>query len=309
MARKVALGLNGWFIPQFFNRDYIKKRGSEPGTNPWIISCNINTLPLKGYYSVYKSVVKVVAQKEAELAKMKVISLPTIKDMSERQRKHEFTHDKKDFLDTHPKKRLTIKPREGEGNFDQELKIIRGKECVEQFCIWVKDFEEELILTDRIWWSKVESALHSLTTGEAHKEISLAYCTLQCIAKGTFKLKGLWPKEEVKNLWLRTALYKKYTDENKLKLATNGTDKAERNEFYKICYKEAIYCLQIYFFGDYLFGWKVYQQLKRIIACLQPDPVQGVALQAANFGTPKHAAVYIMGARNAQGSGATTTCR
>ena len=73
---------------------------------------------------------KVVAQKEKELAKMKVV-LPTIKDMNERQRRREFTHEKKDFLDNHPTKRLTIKPREGEGNFDQEMKILSGKECAE----------------------------------------------------------------------------------------------------------------------------------------------------------------------------------
>ena len=81
-----------------------------------------------------KSVVKVVAQKEAELAKMKVV-LPTIKDMNDRQRKQEFTHEKKDFPDNHPTKRLTIKPREGKGNFDQEMKILSGKECTKQFCI------------------------------------------------------------------------------------------------------------------------------------------------------------------------------
>ena len=175
MARKVALGLKGYFFSQFFDRDYIKQE-SEPGTNSWLISYNIDRLPLKGYYSVYKSVVKVVAQKEAELEKMKLI-LPTIKDMSNRQQKQEFTHEKKDFPDNHPTKRLTIKPREGKGNFGQELKIISVKECAEQFCIWVKDFKEELILTDRMPWSKVESALHVLTTGKAHKEISLAYCT------------------------------------------------------------------------------------------------------------------------------------
>ena len=105
MAKKLALGLKGYFIPQFFDRAYIE-RESEPGTNPWLIERNIDTLPLKGYYSVYKSVVKVVAQKEKELAKMKVV-LPTIKDMNERQRRREFTHEKKDFPDNHPTKRLT----------------------------------------------------------------------------------------------------------------------------------------------------------------------------------------------------------
>ena len=108
--------------------------------------------------------VKVVAQKEAELAKMKVV-LPTIKDMNECQRRREFTHKKKDFPENHPTKKLTIKPREGKGNFDQEIKILSGKECAKQFCIWSKDFEEELLLTDWMPWAKVESALHALTMG------------------------------------------------------------------------------------------------------------------------------------------------
>ena len=92
MARKLALGLKGYFYPQFFDQAYIKPE-SEPGTNPWLLERKIDTLPLKGCYSVYKSVVKVVAQKEAALAKMKVI-LSTIKDMNERQRRREFTHKK-----------------------------------------------------------------------------------------------------------------------------------------------------------------------------------------------------------------------
>ena len=99
MARKLALGLKGYFYPQFFDQAYIKQE-SEPGTNPWLLECRINTLPLKGCYNVYKSVIKVVEQKEVELAKMKVV-LPTIKDMNERQRRREFTHEKKDFLDNH----------------------------------------------------------------------------------------------------------------------------------------------------------------------------------------------------------------
>ena len=113
MARKLALGLNGCFYSQFFDQEYIEQE-SEPGTNSCLIERNIDTLPLKGHYSVYKSVVKLVSQKEAELAKMKVV-LPTIKDMNERQHRQEFTHEKKNFPDNHPTKRLTIKPREGEG--------------------------------------------------------------------------------------------------------------------------------------------------------------------------------------------------
>jgi len=60
MARKLALGLNGYFFPQFFDQEYIE-RESKPGTNPWLLERRINVLPLKGCYNVYKSVVKVVA--------------------------------------------------------------------------------------------------------------------------------------------------------------------------------------------------------------------------------------------------------
>ena len=52
------------------------------------------------------------------------------------------------------------------------MKILSGKECAKQFCMWSKDFEEELLLTERMPWTKVESALHALTTGEARKEVN-----------------------------------------------------------------------------------------------------------------------------------------
>ena len=58
------------------------------------------------------------------------------------------------------------------------MKILSGKECAEQFCIWSKDFEEELILTEQMLWSKVKSALQALTTREAREEISIAYRTM-----------------------------------------------------------------------------------------------------------------------------------
>ena len=109
-------------------------------------------------------------------------------------------------------------------------------------------------------WSKVESALHALTMGKACKENSLAYCTMRHIAKSPYGAK-LWPKEEVKKLWLQIALYAKYTDKSKVKLAMDGTNKEEMNALYKFCYKEAIYRLQVHFFGDDLFGRNVYQQL------------------------------------------------
>ena len=70
MARKVELGLQGYFIPQFFDRKYIK-RESSPGSNAWLIRCKIHTLLLKDY-NPYKSVVKIIAEKENNLSKMKV---------------------------------------------------------------------------------------------------------------------------------------------------------------------------------------------------------------------------------------------
>ena len=63
MAKKVELGLKGWFIPQFFDRKYIK-RESSPGSNTWVIRRNIDTLLLKKCYKTYKSVIKVVAEKK-----------------------------------------------------------------------------------------------------------------------------------------------------------------------------------------------------------------------------------------------------
>ena len=57
MARKVELGLKGYFVPQFFDSKYIE-RESSPGSNSWLIRRRIHTLPLKDY-SLYKSVVKV----------------------------------------------------------------------------------------------------------------------------------------------------------------------------------------------------------------------------------------------------------
>ena len=89
--------------------------------------------------------------------------------------------------------------------------------------------------------------------------------------------KKLW-NGEVKNLWLRNALYTKYTNKSKLKLATSTDekDKEEVETFLKFCYKETLYRLQIHFFGDDIFGRNVYQQLKRVIARLQPNPVKGI---------------------------------
>lgn len=155
------------------------------------------------------------------------------------------------------------------------MKILGGNECAEQFYIWLKDFEEELIFTEQMPWAKVESAMHALTTGKARKEVGLSYRMMRRIAKGSFGAK-LWPKEDVKNCWLQDALYQKYTDANRLKLATDGLNKEEMEAFHKICYKEEMYCLQIHFFGNDLFGHNVYRQLKQIIAGLQPDLVKGI---------------------------------
>lgn len=92
-------------------------------------------------YNVYKSVIKVVTKKENSINKMKV-TLPTIKQMNKRQRQKEFTQEKKDFPDNHPKKKVTIKPREDEGNFEQELFVINGSETAKQFVMWLKTFNK-----------------------------------------------------------------------------------------------------------------------------------------------------------------------
>ena len=90
--------------------------------------------------------------------------------MNERQRRREFTHEKKDFPDNHPTKRLTIKPREGEGNFDQEMKILSGKECAEQFCMWLKDFEEELgFLYKQSGWENINLKKFAASLDEIRK--------------------------------------------------------------------------------------------------------------------------------------------
>ena len=175
MARKIELGLNGYFIPQFFDRKYIKQQ-SSPGSNSWLIRQRINTRPLKDY-NLYKSVVKVIANKENE-SKMKV-ALPTIKQMNERQRRKEFTQEKRDFPENHPKKKLLIKPKEGEGNFEQELFVISGSKMAEQFVMWLKTLIEELIILQRVMWAKMEAALHALTSGEAKEELTLAFRELK----------------------------------------------------------------------------------------------------------------------------------
>ena len=72
-----------------------------------------------------------ITEKESKLAKMKV-AFPTIKQMNERQRCKEFTQEKKDFPDNHPKKKLSTKPKEGEGNFEQELFVISGSETAKK---------------------------------------------------------------------------------------------------------------------------------------------------------------------------------
>ena len=87
--------------------------------------------------------------------------------MNDWQRQKEFTQEKKDFLDNHPKKKLTIKPKEGKGNFKQELFVISGSETAKQFVIWLKTFMEELIILEQVPLTKMEAALHALTSGEA----------------------------------------------------------------------------------------------------------------------------------------------
>lgn len=183
MARKVELGLLGYFIPQFFDRKYIK-RESSPGSNPWLIRQRIYTLLLNDY-NLYKSVVKVIAEIENNLSKMKV-ALPTIKQTNERQRRKEFAQEKKDFTDNHLKKKLSIKPKEGEGNFEQELFVISGSETAKQFLMWLKMLTEELIVPERVPWAKREAAVHALTSGKAKKELTLAFCELKRKAEATW---------------------------------------------------------------------------------------------------------------------------
>lgn len=211
MARKIELGLKGYFIPQFFDRKYIKQE-SSPGSNSWLIRQRIHTLPLKDY-NLYKSVVKVIANKENE-SKMKV-ALPTIKQMNERQRRKEFNQEKKDFPDNHPKKKLSIKPKEGEGNFEQELFVISGNETAEQFVMWLKTLTEELIIPQRVTWAKMEAALHALTSGEAKEELTLAFCELKNKAQ-TAWTDDMWTKDVVHSYFVQSKLKETYTDQAKL---------------------------------------------------------------------------------------------
>ena len=94
--------------------------------------------------------------------------------MNKQQRRKEFIQEKKDFPDNHPKKKLSIKPKEGEGNFEQELFVISGSETAKQFMIWLKTLTEELIIPERVPWAKMEAALHALTSGEV-KELTLTF--------------------------------------------------------------------------------------------------------------------------------------
>ena len=64
-------------------------------------------------------------------------------------------------------------------------------------------------------------------------------------------------------MWLQNALYAKYSDENKLKLATDGTYKTEMEQF---MLQGSHLLVEDLFFGNDLFGRNVYWQLKRIIA-------------------------------------------
>ena len=113
------------------------------------------------------------------------VALPTIKQMNERQRRKEFTQEKKDFPDNHPKKKLSIKPKEDEGNFEQELFVISGSETAEQFVMWLKTLTEELIIQEQVPWTKMEVALHAFTSGEAKEELTLVFWELKSKAKET----------------------------------------------------------------------------------------------------------------------------
>ena len=52
------------------------------------------------------------------------------------------------FLDEAVKNKMKMKPKEDEGTFEQELHVLKSDETTtaEQFCIWLKEFHEELIV-------------------------------------------------------------------------------------------------------------------------------------------------------------------
>ena len=124
------------------------------------------------------------------------VALPTIKQMNERQRHKQFTQEKKECPDNHPKKKLSIKPKEGEGNFEQELFVISGSKTAEQFVMWLKTLTEELIIPQRVTWAKIEAALHALTSGEAKEELTLAFCEFKNKAQTAWTA-GMWTEDVV----------------------------------------------------------------------------------------------------------------
>ena len=71
MERNVELGLQGPFIPKFFNREYIN-RHNQPGTNPWLTARNLHSLPVNPPPEVYRSLINVITQKEEQEKKMKI---------------------------------------------------------------------------------------------------------------------------------------------------------------------------------------------------------------------------------------------
>ena len=63
MGRNIKLGLRGPFIPKFFNQGYINQH-NQPGTNPWLTAKNLHSLPVNPPPEVYKSLIRVITQKE-----------------------------------------------------------------------------------------------------------------------------------------------------------------------------------------------------------------------------------------------------
>ena len=111
MERKVKLGLRGPFIPKFFNRAYINCN-NKPGTNPWLTACNLHSLPVNPPPNMYRSIIKVITQKEEESKRMKVVIAAN--DAAMQQKHKEFTIAPSEFPENAEKKKVQTKAREGD---------------------------------------------------------------------------------------------------------------------------------------------------------------------------------------------------
>ena len=133
MERKVELGLRGPFIPKFFTREYIN-RHNQPGTNPWLTARNLHSLPVNPPPEVYRSLINVITQKEAQEKKMKIAIAAN--DAAMRQKRKEFTVAPSKFPDNAEKKRLQTKARVGDPSFTVKVHVVSGKETAKQAVLW-----------------------------------------------------------------------------------------------------------------------------------------------------------------------------